>query len=82
MDQEREAVITLFTKIHGVGLQTAVQLYTQVIIVLTRVGMPYGGRALWWKDLMEEGSYGGRALWRKGLMEEEPYGGRALWGKG
>ena len=30
MDQEREAVLSLFTKIHGVGLQTAQQLYAQV----------------------------------------------------
>ena len=30
VDQEREAVLSLFTKIHGVGLQTAQQLYAQV----------------------------------------------------
>lgn len=29
VDQEREVVISLFTKIHGVGLQTAQQLYAQ-----------------------------------------------------
>lgn len=41
-------------------------------------GRAYGGRSLWWVELMVGGAYGGRSLRWAGLMAGGAYSGRGL----